>query len=215
MKLFYFLVAAFLIGGSAAQSVNVTLDIQIDLNDFEASVNDFARNFVDSLRGAVDIARSFLEASWNALRLFLTSISNFTSPTFVRLIEAGINVTREAFNNDFAESLLRNATDLWIETTSDIYREVRQQYIEVYNASRDVYQCWNVSRPLIVQVLRDFISTTSEQSRPSIQDFRDVTSYELDVVVENITHYQMNVPRCWSLNLFKRRECKDAYVSFD
>lgn len=214
MKIFLFLTSAFLVAGTTAQQNNVTVDLQNLLNEIDQNAASFIDSFVANLQGAVDAARTLLQFAVNALNTLLTFTANLVSPSFANMVQNSLSAVVDSLIVDFNSDSLRNATAQYFQTAREVYRSRLQNFISTYNSTSGIYQCWNISRPQIREVLRKFLNTTATQIRPFIVEFRNNTDIQYRKAEANFTYYQRNAPACFYLfQPIRSRNCREAYVS--
>ena len=216
MKLFFFLVAAFLVAGTSAQNNSISGDLQRIFNRTDAQVDAFVTDFVNDLRGAANNGLSLLSNFWNGVRSGLLEWFGVTSPAFVSLVDRALNVTVQTFAIDYSASWLRNVTITNFQDARALYNEIFQQYIGTNSTAYNVYQCWNASRSQVAQVLGTFINSTFTLSRPSIAEFRNVTTREFNTVMANFTSYRLQVIRqCPVYLIFRVAACRNQFVNLN
>lgn len=213
MKLILFIIAAFVVAGTSAQNSNVTAEFQNIQNEIEANISSFIDYFDVNIQGAIDAARSLLQVAVNALNALLTFTANLVSPSFANMVQNGLSAVVDSLITDLNSNSLRNSTSQYFRTVRDVYRSRIEKYYAAYNSS-GIYQCWNVSRPQIRQVWRDFLNTTATQIRPYLTDFRNLSDTQYKKAESVFIQAQRNAPACFFfLQPQKSRNCREAYVS--
>ena len=214
MKLFFFLIAAVLVAGTSAQNNSISVDLQRIFNRTDAQVDAFVNSFVKDLRGAANDASTLLSNFWNTARSNLLEWYSVWSPVYSSLVDRALNMTMQAFSIDYSAVSLGNATITSFQNARALYSEIFQQYIGTNSTAYNVYQCWNASRSQVTQVLGTFINSTFTLSRPTIVEFRNVTTREFNTVMANFTSYRLQAIRqCPLYLIFKVLSCRNQYVN--
>lgn len=146
MKLFFFMVAGLLVAGASAQNISISIDLQRIYNQTDARVDAFVNGFIKDLGAAANNGLVVLNNFWNGLSSSLLNWFGVSSPAFASIINRAINVTTQAFANDYSAFWLRNAINSNFKNARAIYNDIFEQYIGSNSTAYDVYQCWNASR---------------------------------------------------------------------
>jgi hypothetical protein len=216
MKLFFFLIAAFFIGGSTAQSnFNISAEIANIYNTVNALTAPIVTYFANNLRDLANSGLDLSTATWNWFRslqfvqLFPYRTFSYASPGIVLIVNNSIAIIRDSINND---AWLRNTINTFFDNARTLYTTVIQDY-NLINVTNENYQCWNVSKPDILKVLRTFANNTDIQSRQPLADYNSATIGQHLVLAANITAHQALVFAQCSLAIFNYSGCIATYVS--